>query len=61
MKTVVAFFSEVKLELSKVTWPNRSEVIKLTVVVLLLSGILGFYVGGLDYLFTRLLTLIVSN
>ncbi len=61
MKTVINFFSEVKLELSKVTWPKRDEVIKLTAIVLLVSGILGFYVGGLDYLFTRLLTFVVSK
>ena len=61
MKSVVNFFSEVKLELSKVTWPKRDEVIKLTLIVLLVSGILGVYVGGLDYLFTKLLALVVAK
>ena len=59
MKAVVKFFGEVKAELARVTWPTRDEVIKLTLTVFIVSGILGAYVGGLDYLFTTLLTKIV--
>lgn len=61
MRPVLNFFSEVKLELSKVTWPKREEVIKLTLVVILVSGILGAYVGGLDYIFTKVLAFVVSK
>jgi preprotein translocase subunit SecE len=61
MGTVVNFFREVKLELAKVTWPSRDEVIRLTLIVFLVSGIIGGFVGGLDYLFTRLLTFIVTK
>ncbi|HKC05119.1 MAG TPA: preprotein translocase subunit SecE [Patescibacteria group bacterium] len=61
MGNIVNFFSEVRVELSKVTWPKRDEVIRLTLIVFLVSGIIGAYVGGLDYLFTRLLTLVVTK
>jgi preprotein translocase subunit SecE len=61
MKAITNFFGEVRFELSKVTWPTRDEVTKLTLTVFLVSGILGAYVGGLDYLFTRLLTVIVTK
>lgn len=61
MKPVVNFISEVKLELSKVTWPSRNEAVKLTLIVFIVSGIIGAYVGGLDYLFTRLLTLVLAK
>jgi len=61
MRNIVNFFSEVRTELSRVTWPKRNEVIRLTLIVFLVSGIIGAYVGGLDYLFTRLLTLIVTK
>lgn len=47
------------MELSKVAWPTRNEVIKLTMIVFLVSIILGAYVGGLDLLFTRILTAVV--
>jgi preprotein translocase subunit SecE len=60
MKAPLNFFREVRLELSKVTWPTRDEVVKLTLTVFLVSGILGVYVGGLDYLFTTLLAKVVT-
>jgi preprotein translocase subunit SecE len=61
MKAVINFFGEVKLELSRVTWPSRNEVIKLTLTVFLISGIIGAYVGGLDYLFTTVLAKVVTK
>jgi preprotein translocase subunit SecE len=61
MKAVINFFGEVKSELSKVTWPSRSEVIKLTLIVFLVSGFIGAYVGGLDYLFTTILAKVVTK
>lgn len=59
MKTVLNFFGEVKMELSKVTWPTRNEVIKLTLTVFAVSAIIGFFVGALDYGFTKVLSLIL--
>ena len=61
VKSIVSFFSEVRSELLKVTWPKRDEVIKLTIIVLLVSVVVGAYVGGLDYLFTKALEIIVSK
>lgn len=61
MRSVVSFFSEVRQELTKVTWPKRDEVIRLTAIVLAVSAIIGAYVGGLDYLFTKALGLLISR
>ena len=61
MRAVINFFGEVKLELSRVTWPTRAEVLKLTLIVFAVSVILGIYVGSLDYIFTRVLSLIVTK
>jgi len=55
MKTVINFLKEVKSEIDLVTWPKRKEVIKSTVIVLLVSAITGLYVGGLDFAFTKTL------
>lgn len=61
MKSVVTFFSEVKSELSKVTWPKKNEVIRLTTVVILVSVAVGLLTGGLDAVFTKLLaTLLIK-
>lgn len=50
----VTFFQEVVAELKKVTWPTRQETIKLTLVVLTVSAIIGLFVGGLDILFVNI-------
>lgn len=42
-------------------WPKRDDVVKLTIIVLLVSAIVGAYVGGLDYLFTKVLEVLVSR
>ena len=60
MKGILNFVSEVRLELSKVTWPTRNEVIKLTMIVFLVSVVIGAYVGGLDFLFTTTLTTVLK-
>lgn len=44
----VRFIKEVAAELKKVTWPTRAETIKLTAVVIVLSVIVGVFIGGLD-------------
>lgn len=61
MKQVLAYLSEVRLELSKVTWPKRNEVIKLTLIVFIISGIVGAYTGALDFVFTKLLEFLVAR
>jgi preprotein translocase subunit SecE len=44
----VQFFREVKAELLKVTFPTRQETMGSTVVVLVLTVILGVYLGFSD-------------
>lgn len=61
MKQALAFLSEVRVELTKVTWPKREDVIKLTLIVFVISAIVAGYVGGLDFLFTNLLSFIVTR
>lgn len=61
MKSVVTFFSEVRSELSKVTWPTRNEVVRLTLIVFTVSAVIGLYVGGLDYMFTKILTVVLAK
>jgi preprotein translocase subunit SecE len=44
-------------ELKKVTWPSRRETINLTLIVVAISLIVGFYIGIIDILLTKLLEL----
>lgn len=61
VKAAIDYLKEVRFELSKVVWPKRQEVIKLTLIVLIISAIVGIYVGGLDYLFTKTLEFILAR
>lgn len=60
-KSPVDFFKEVKTELTKVSWPKRPEVVRLTIVVIAASVAVGVYLGGLDYLFTKILEIILKR
>lgn len=55
----VIFLKEAKTELSKVIWPTRTEVVKLTIIVIAVSAAIGAYIGGLDLLFTKLTNILV--
>lgn len=61
MTSPVAFFNEVVAELKKVTWPTREETMKLTVVVIAISIIVGAFIGGLDSLFLKITTLLFKK
>ena len=45
------FFTEVRNEMRRVTWPSRKEVYATTVVVIVTSAFFGLYLFGLDILF----------
>lgn len=60
VKRIANYIDEVRLELTKVTWPKREEVVRLTLTVFTISGIVGLYVGLLDLGFTKLLEYLVS-
>jgi preprotein translocase subunit SecE len=42
---------EIISELRKVTWPTREETWYLTVVVLVVAGAIGLFLGGIDMFF----------
>jgi len=50
------FLKETRVELKKVNWPTRKETIKYTLIVIGLSFAVALFLGGLDYLFTFIIT-----
>jgi len=48
------FVKEVIAELKKTTWPTRQETIKLTVIVIAISVLVGAFIGVLDTIFLRI-------
>jgi len=51
---VIQFLKDVRIELTKVTWPNREELIGSTIIVIVLSIIMSIYIGFLDYLLSSI-------
>ena len=52
------FLREVRVELSKVTWPSREELTQSTIVVFIAIAIAALYIAFFDQAFTRLVELI---
>ena len=55
MKKIIQYLKEVKIELSKVTWPTRKQAISMTGVVLLFAIVVGLFISGVDFGFTKLI------
>jgi preprotein translocase subunit SecE len=54
------FFGEVISELKKVTWPTPQETVRLTLLVIAVSIVIGVALGLIDILFTELLDIVLS-
>jgi len=52
---VKKFFSEVTVELRKVSWPTRSELRDATWIVIISSFMLGIYIGVTDVVLSKML------
>jgi preprotein translocase subunit SecE len=56
LKKTRNFLTEVRVELKKVTWPNRQDTLSSTAVVIVVVFIISFYLGFIDILLSRMVT-----
>lgn len=54
------FLKEVKVELTKVIWPTKLATIKLTILVIISTVIVGFFVVGIDFILAWTLKLVTK-
>lgn len=47
-------------ELKKVEWPTKQETIRLTMIVIVISLIIGGYIGIIDFLLAKALALLTQ-
>lgn len=52
------FFKDVRIELTKVIWPGRDEVVSSTVVVLVAVAFFAIFIGVIDLVFATVIKLI---
>ncbi len=54
MQQIITFFLEAKGELMKVNWPTQKELVRYTVLVVVISLAVAIFLGSLDTLFSYL-------
>ena len=60
MNRIRQFIKEAWSELKKVSWPNRIQVRNLTVLVFVVSGVVGAYITVADRVFTVVVELLAG-
>ena len=57
----VGFFNDVKLEMGKVSWSTKDELIGSTIVVIVSLAILSVFIGVCDVLLSAAVNIIMSR
>jgi len=52
------FIGEIVSELKKVVWLSRREVVYLTSMVILVAGVIGLFLGAIDFGFANLIRVV---
>ena len=55
------FVQEVMVEFRKVTWPTRQETVNLTMVVVVVTVVLAFFLGAVDIVLARVVEWILGG
>jgi len=61
MRNILKFIQEAKVELMKVTWPTKQQIIQSTVLVVGLTFVMAVFLGGLDYGFGYVLKSFITT
>lgn len=58
---IANFFKDVKIEMAKVSWPTRDELIGSTVIVLVSLAILSAFIGVCDIILSKIVNIIMAK
>ncbi|RKY83721.1 preprotein translocase subunit SecE [candidate division KSB1 bacterium] len=56
-KKLFKFLADVKVEMNKVSWPTKEELLNSTYVVIIVSALLAVFIFGVDYILSSVLKL----
>lgn len=51
MKAIFRFLKEARVELARVSWPTKKEIVRYTVLVIVISLLVALFLGTLDFFF----------
>lgn len=60
MSKITEYLKETKIELKHVIWPSRRQTFYSTLIVIVLSIVVAYYLGVFDVLFTKGLEKLIS-
>ena len=60
MSKIIEYFKDTKMELKHVIWPNRRQTIYYTIIVVVLSVLVAYFLGVFDFIFLQGLQKIIS-
>ena len=60
MSKITEYFQETKVELKHVVWPSKKQCFYYTLIVIVLSVLVAYYLGVFDFLFSKGLEKVIS-
>jgi preprotein translocase subunit SecE len=57
---IVGYVKETRAEIRKVSWPNREQATKLTLIVLAVTVAMAAFLGTIDLIFSVLIRLLIG-
>lgn len=60
-KSMAKFLKESYIELKKVTWLSKKEVISSTIVIVVLILLLSIYIGIIDFIIAKIVSLFLGG
>jgi len=61
MANIGKFIGQVKIEMKKVAWPSRQELVSSTIVVLVSIFLLAIFIGVCDLVLSRVINFLISG
>lgn len=55
------YFGDIVSELRRVTWPTRQETTRLTIMVIMVSAVIGLFLGLVDMAFSRIFGIVLGT
>jgi len=56
---IIQYIRDVRAEMKHVSWPTKKQVTMFTVLVIVLSILVAYFLGAFDYVFTRALEMFI--
>jgi len=60
MSKITEYFKEIRAELKHVVWPSRNQTVFYTLIVIILSILVAYFLGVFDFIFSKGLEKIIS-